>query len=50
MKNLADSASEQDLSVLFSKHGKVISVKVERYSDGKSRGMAYVQLQSKEQA
>jgi polyadenylate-binding protein len=50
VKNLADTVSEQDLSLLFSEHGKVISVKVERYSDGKSRGMAYVQLQNKEQA
>jgi RNA recognition motif-containing protein len=50
IKNLANSVTENDLSQLFSQHGKVISVKVERYSDGESRGMAYVQLQSKEEA
>lgn len=50
LKNLAEAVTEQDLQDLFAPFGKVVSVKVERYADGKSRGMAYVQLETKEKA
>lgn len=35
---------------LFKEHGEIVSCKLETYQDGKSKGYAYIQFKTKEEA
>ena len=50
MGNLEYSATNEDLEKLFSSEGVVISVKVIRTLQGKSKGFGFVEMETEEEA
>lgn len=48
--NLLFEATEDDLNTLFGQVGKVVSSTVIRFRDGKSKGFAFVEMESEDQA
>ncbi len=51
VRNLPDSATEQDLSVKFAVYGTVISVKLITNRDtGQSRGFGFIEMMSEAEA
>ena len=49
-RNLSAELTQQELCEHFSKYGKIKSLKLESFPDGKSRGFCYIQFESKEAA
>jgi len=50
VKNLPDSMGDEALTKLFSEHGKVVSVKVMKDGEDKSRGFGFVNFDTHEEA
>lgn len=50
VKDLDSSITQKDLSEKFSAFGKILSVKLETFSDGSSKGFGYVQFEEQEAA
>lgn len=50
VKNLDKEVTQQDLFDSFKQFGEISSCKLETFSDGSSRGYAYVQFSSEEEA
>jgi polyadenylate-binding protein len=49
IQDLHSDANEEELRRIFQQFGPVLSCKIERFKDGTSRGMAYVQFATIEQ-
>lgn len=49
-RNLSAELSQSDLCEHFSIYGKIKSLKLETFPNGKSRGFCYIQFESKEAA
>ncbi|KAB5571808.1 hypothetical protein GE09DRAFT_644284 [Coniochaeta sp. 2T2.1] len=50
VRNLHSDLTEDDIKSLFGKHGTVQDVRIQRDMGGKSRGTAFVDMETKEQA
>jgi polyadenylate-binding protein len=50
VKNIDREVTQQEVYELFIKFGNILSCKLETYADGKSRGYAYIQYESEEDA
>ena len=50
VKNIDKEVSQQELFDLFAPFGRILSCKLETYPDGQSRGYAYIQYESEEEA
>jgi polyadenylate-binding protein len=50
VKDLDNSITQKDLSEKFSAFGKILSVKLETFSDGSSKGFGYVQFEEQKAA
>ncbi|OIW29274.1 hypothetical protein CONLIGDRAFT_413679 [Coniochaeta ligniaria NRRL 30616] len=50
VRNLHPDLAEDDVKSLFAKHGNVQDVRIQRDMGGKSRGTAFVDMETKEQA
>ena len=46
--NLSFSASEEEVEEMFAQYGTVVSVKLMRDREGRSRGYAFVRMESEE--
>merc|ERR1719297_337471 len=50
VKNICEEYDEDQLTVMFSKYGKISSVKVMKSEEGKSKGFGFVSFESPEEA
>merc|ERR1711993_104957 len=50
VKNICEEYDEDQLTVMFSKYGKISSVKVMKSEEGKSKGFGFVSLEDPEEA
>jgi len=50
IKNFGEELSEQDLTDMFAKYGKISSIKVMTGEDGKSKGFGFISFEESEQA
>jgi polyadenylate-binding protein len=50
VKSIEKDVSQQELYDIFRQYGDIVSCKLETYPDGKSRGYAYIQFATEEEA
>lgn len=50
MKNLDDDIADKLIKMMFSQFGSIVSVKITRRDDGKSRGFGFVSFQNAKSA
>ena len=50
VKNIEKEVTQQEVYELFKQFGEIVSCKLETYQDGKSKGYAYIQFKTEEEA